>query len=84
MRKSYRDGKHYRARAEECRTIAWRFLASEARTKLLQVAADYERMAVSADNLVRDIRELKLAFDPHAPRRVMRLVGKQYRGADRA
>ena len=42
---SYRDANHYRARSEECRTIAERFLDDDTRKKMLNVAADYERMA---------------------------------------
>jgi hypothetical protein len=47
-RASYRDANHYRARAEECRTIAERFLDNDTRKKMLKVATDYERMADSA------------------------------------
>ena len=49
MRKaSFRDANHYRSRAEECRTIAERFLDDDTRKKMLKVATDYERMADSA------------------------------------
>jgi hypothetical protein len=48
--KSYRDGKHYRERAEECRVIAEILGTSELRKKMLKVAADYEQMADLADN----------------------------------
>ena len=70
MRKGFRDGQHYRARADECRAIAEQFLHYETREKMLQLAAEYEEIADFADDLVRDVRELKLPFDPHAPRRV--------------
>jgi hypothetical protein len=51
----YRDGQHDRARAEECRRLAAQMPASEAREKMLQVAAGYERMADRAAN--RDVSE---------------------------
>src|SRR5215471_7257941 len=51
--KSYLDGKHFRARAEECRTIAELFSNPDARAKMLRVAADYERMALTADERER-------------------------------
>jgi hypothetical protein len=51
MRKSYPDGKHFRTRAEECRTIAELFSNRDARQRMLNVAAEYERMADAADEL---------------------------------
>jgi len=74
MRKSYRDGKHYRERAEECRVLAELFLEPALRAKMLKVANDYERMGVDADNIVREVRELKLAFNLHELPRAMRSV----------
>jgi hypothetical protein len=49
--KSYRDGKHYRERAEECRNIAEQFLQADPREKMLKVARDYEQLADHADKL---------------------------------
>lgn len=39
----------YRARAEECRVHARSFRDENARTEMLQLAADYERKAVQAE-----------------------------------
>jgi hypothetical protein len=50
MRKSYLDGKHYRDRAEQCRTVA-QLVTAGARTQMLKVAANYERMAEIAEML---------------------------------
>jgi hypothetical protein len=50
-KKSYRDGNHYRERAEECRVLAEILVTSELRAKMLNVASDYEQMADSADKL---------------------------------
>jgi hypothetical protein len=49
MLKSYRDAKHYRERAEECRVLAEILATGELRAKMLKVAADYEEMAVTAE-----------------------------------
>jgi hypothetical protein len=48
-KKSYRDGHHYRERAEECRLIAEILATGELRAKRLNVAAEYEQMADLAD-----------------------------------
>ena len=65
MAKRYRDGRHYRSRAKECRRLAEQMPASEARQKMLYVAADYERMA---ENLDRDVGEVdKRTPNPEAP-----------------
>jgi hypothetical protein len=48
-KKSYWDGKHYRERAEECRVVADILATGELRAKMLKVAADYERMADTAE-----------------------------------
>ena len=58
MRNSLVDGKHYRLRAEECRTIAEGYLDDDARTVMLKVASDCERMAECVDQLDSDIAEL--------------------------
>jgi len=59
MRKaSHRDANHYRERAEECRTIADHLLDGDARTTMLRVATDYERMADSVDQIAGFIGEL--------------------------
>ena len=50
----YGDGKHYRERAEECRTIAEILASVQLRDKMLKIAADYERMADTVDNLAHD------------------------------
>jgi hypothetical protein len=50
MRKSYVDGKHYRDRAEQFRTAA-QLVTAEARTQMLKVAANYDRMAEIAEML---------------------------------
>jgi len=39
----------YRARAEECRVNARSFRDDNARTRMLQLAADYERKALQAE-----------------------------------
>jgi len=46
---SLRD--HYRARAEECRTIAEMLQNEMTRQQMLDVAAGYEKMADMAENL---------------------------------
>jgi hypothetical protein len=51
MAQIYRDGKHYRERAEECRLIAEILATVELRDKMLTIAAHYERMANAADKL---------------------------------
>jgi hypothetical protein len=55
MRKSYPDGKHFRARAGECRTIAELFSNRDARQRMLNVAAEHERMADAADELASGV-----------------------------
>jgi hypothetical protein len=50
-KKSHHDGKHYRERAEECRILAEILGTGEFRAEMLDVAADYERMADIADKL---------------------------------
>ena len=64
MRKSYPDGKHFRARAGECRTIAELFSNRDARQRMLNVAAEYERMADAADELASRVA---VAVDSHSP-----------------
>lgn len=54
MHKVYRDGKHYRERAEECRVIAEILATPLLRQKMLKIAADYERMADDADKAIND------------------------------
>src|SRR5919197_429533 len=56
-----------RRQALQCRKIAEQFLLSQPREQMLQVAAEYEEIAVVSDNLIRDVHELKLAFHPLAP-----------------
>ena len=70
MRKGFRDGQHYRARADECRGNCGAVLTLRTRENMLQLAAEYEEIADFADNLVRDVRELKLPFHPKALWRV--------------
>jgi hypothetical protein len=47
----YSQREHYRARAEECRTIAEMFQNEVTRQKMLDVAAGYEKMADTAEGL---------------------------------
>ena len=54
MSQLYRDGRHYRERAEECRVIAEILATVELRRKMLRIAADYERMAEAADKMTND------------------------------
>jgi hypothetical protein len=56
-KKSYRDGKHYRERAEECRLIAEILATSELRAKMLNVAAEYAQMADLADELADEVSD---------------------------
>jgi hypothetical protein len=49
VNKLYGDSKHYRERAEECRVLAEILATVKLRDKMLQIAADYERMAEAAD-----------------------------------
>jgi hypothetical protein len=51
MAQIYRGGKHYRERAEECRVLAEILATVELREQMLTIAADYERMADTADKL---------------------------------
>jgi hypothetical protein len=46
-----KDGRHYRARAQECRVVAEILASVKLREKMLGIAADYERMAEAADKL---------------------------------
>jgi len=55
MRKSHLDGRHFRTRAGECRTIAELFSNRDARQRMLNVAAEYERMADAADELASGV-----------------------------
>jgi hypothetical protein len=54
-KKSYREGKHYQERAKECRAIAEILATGELRAKMLNVAAEYERMADLADELADEV-----------------------------
>jgi hypothetical protein len=45
----YRSSEQYRARAEECRVVAQILAAVELREKMLELAADYERLAETVD-----------------------------------
>jgi len=65
-RASYRDANHYRARADECRAIAEQFLHGDARNKMFKVAAEYEVMADSVDELGKLIDELDEFTPAHA------------------
>jgi hypothetical protein len=56
MANSYRDGKYYRARAEECRTLAETLETLELREQMQKIAADYERMALALDR-ARDLMD---------------------------
>jgi len=47
---SHLKSKAFRERAEECRTLAESFRDAITRAKMLQVAADYESMAGSAES----------------------------------
>jgi hypothetical protein len=49
-----------RARADECRVKAQAFRNSKARTQMLQLAADYDRKAVQAEELEVPANENKL------------------------
>jgi hypothetical protein len=48
------DSKSWRARAEECRSIAQVFRNPETRARMLRVAADYDRLA---ETMERDVAE---------------------------
>ena len=54
----YGDGKHYRERAE-CRVVAEILACVELRDKMLKIAADYEDMADTVDNLTSDEPEVQ-------------------------
>jgi predicted DNA-binding ribbon-helix-helix protein len=47
------DSRSLRARVGECRALAETFKAAEARTAMLMIAEDYERMAANAERLER-------------------------------
>jgi hypothetical protein len=51
LEKSYGDGNHYRERAKECRVLAEILGTGEFRAEMLDIAADFERMADIADKL---------------------------------
>ena len=55
MSRPYRDGKYYRARAEECRTVGDILATPELREKMYKIAEDYECMAVDADHVKNDL-----------------------------
>jgi len=67
MSRGNTDGKYYRLRAEDCRTVAEDYLEADARRVMLKVAAGYEQMAKTADQLDSDIAELA-ALASVAPR----------------
>jgi hypothetical protein len=50
----YRDGKYYRGRAEECRVVGDILAAPALRSKMLKIAADYDRLADAADKAMSD------------------------------
>jgi hypothetical protein len=54
----------YGLRAEECRTVAERFRNGVTRSKLLQIADDYDRLAMQAATLEIRLQELA-AFLPY-------------------
>ncbi len=49
VRAEHRDSRSWRARAEECRSIADGFSNPETRARMLRMARDYERMAEVAE-----------------------------------
>jgi hypothetical protein len=51
MRKTYLDGQPSRARADECRTKADLSYDVRARERMLNLAANYERIADETDEL---------------------------------
>jgi hypothetical protein len=57
MANSYRDGKYYRERAEECRSLAETLETRELREQMQKIAADYERMALALDR-ARDLMDV--------------------------
>jgi hypothetical protein len=54
----------YRALAEECRTKAKSFRDQKARTRMLQLAADYDRKALQAEASETDQPEGKQSDTP--------------------
>ncbi len=52
MRKTYLDGQLFRIRADECRTKAEMSYDVRARERMLKLAANYERIADTADELM--------------------------------
>jgi len=46
---SKRDGNHWRERAEEARTVGEALVDPDCRRMMLEVAADYEKLAKHAD-----------------------------------
>jgi hypothetical protein len=58
MAKPYRDGKYYRQRAQECRVVAEILSSINLRHTMLKIAADYERLAESADKVISDARDV--------------------------
>jgi hypothetical protein len=51
---AFREGKYYRARADECRAVAETLQTQELREQMQKLAADYERMAIAIDK-ARDL-----------------------------
>jgi hypothetical protein len=45
------QSQHFRARAEECRTMADAFHNERVKAKMIKVAEDYERMALTAERI---------------------------------
>ncbi len=58
-RPEHRDSRSWRARAEECRSIAETFSNPQTRARMFRMAADYERLAELAEQ-----REAALAAQP--------------------
>jgi len=50
----YQDGKYYRGRAEECRVVGEILATPALRSKMMKIAADYERLADAADKAMSE------------------------------
>ena len=55
----------YQLRAEECRTVAERFRNGETRCRLLQIADDFERLAMQAATLEIQLQEIAASLPRH-------------------
>ena len=58
----------YRALAKQCRETAQSYHNEQPRTRMMQLASDYERKAIQAETAETSLRSTKLVEAPLAPK----------------